>query len=194
MKIHALCVASVPILLETFRFWLDRFGQGELVVSAVPFKDTKKVSGRYDLVVALIVDVGEAAYAADMLKNLQDTNPSIRSLAILCSQKKRELPSIARFTTILDGKSTVATLADELHVFDSKEKALGVSEKQNMFTSRERQVLGMLAKGLSTKEISFELGISVHTVVAHRRSLYMKTGIHSLQQLAVFAALHPTYC
>lgn len=194
MKIHALCAAGVPILLETFRFWLDRFGQGEVAVSAVPFEDTKKEKGRYDLVVALIVDIAEAAYAADMLKSLQDANPSIRSLAILCNVKKRELPRIARFTTILDGKSTVAQVVAELHVFDSTEKALGVSEKQSMFTSRERQVLGMLAKGLSTKEISFELGISVHTVVAHRRSLYMKTGIHSLQQLAVFAALHPTYC
>lgn len=57
-------------------------------------------------------------------------------------------------------------------------------------TTRERQVLQLIAQGAPAKEISYRLGISQHTVVSYRRSLYLKTGARSLQQLALYATMH----
>ena len=34
------------------------------------------------------------------------------------------------------------------------------------------------------------MGISPYTVITHKRNLYLKTGAHSMQQLALFALLH----
>lgn len=46
-------------------------------------------------------------------------------------------------------------------------------------TSREQQVLGMMAEGLSNKEISTRLGISAHTVKFHISSILGKLGAAS---------------
>ncbi len=54
-------------------------------------------------------------------------------------------------------------------------------------TEREKNVLRAIADGLSSKEISARLGISVHTVVNHRCGLMRKTGRRGAAQLARYA-------
>jgi DNA-binding CsgD family transcriptional regulator len=61
---------------------------------------------------------------------------------------------------------------------------------KSYLTQRENQILHLIAQGGSLKEISYELGISQHTVVAHKRSIYLKTGTRSVQQLTLYAVLH----
>ena len=46
-------------------------------------------------------------------------------------------------------------------------------------TSREEEVLRLIGRGLSNKEIAAELGISYNTVVNHVRNTFAKLGIHS---------------
>ena len=55
---------------------------------------------------------------------------------------------------------------------------------------RELAVLVELAKGLTAREIADELNISVYTVNSHRKNITQKTGIKSIADLAVYAALH----
>ena len=47
-------------------------------------------------------------------------------------------------------------------------------------TDREREVLTWLAKGLSSREVATELGISVRTVETHRANLMTKLGVKSV--------------
>jgi len=54
-------------------------------------------------------------------------------------------------------------------------------------TDREKEVLCGIADGLSSKEISSGLGISVHTVVHHRTGLMRKTGLRGAAQLSRYA-------
>ncbi len=54
-------------------------------------------------------------------------------------------------------------------------------------SDREKTVLRGLADGLSSKEISARLGISVHTVVNHRTRLTKKTGLRGVAQLSRYA-------
>jgi DNA-binding NarL/FixJ family response regulator len=54
-------------------------------------------------------------------------------------------------------------------------------------TCREREVLQLIAEGLSTKEIATELGISVKTVQTHRANLMHKTGVHKASSLVRYA-------
>jgi DNA-binding NarL/FixJ family response regulator len=46
-------------------------------------------------------------------------------------------------------------------------------------TEREKQILEYLIKGASSKEIAFDLGISVHTVTNHLRRVYEKLRVNS---------------
>jgi two-component system NarL family response regulator len=52
---------------------------------------------------------------------------------------------------------------------------------------REREVLGLLAKGRRSAEIAQALGISVGTVDAHRRNIKRKLGLHTTVELARYA-------
>ncbi|HWH02592.1 MAG TPA: response regulator transcription factor [Gemmatimonadales bacterium] len=54
-------------------------------------------------------------------------------------------------------------------------------------TSREREVLVRVARGLTNRETAAELGISVRTVEAHRDSLMRKLRIHTVAGLTRFA-------
>jgi DNA-binding NarL/FixJ family response regulator len=54
-------------------------------------------------------------------------------------------------------------------------------------TEREKSVLCAIADGLSSKEISARLGISVHTVVHHRSRLMRKTELRGVAHLARYA-------
>lgn len=54
-------------------------------------------------------------------------------------------------------------------------------------TSRERQVLGCLTQGRSTREISQELHVSVNTVRTHTQNVLTKLGVHSKLEAAAYA-------
>lgn len=50
-------------------------------------------------------------------------------------------------------------------------------------TQREKEIIGLLARGLSSKEISLQLGISFHTVETHRKKLLKKFKVNNTAQL-----------
>ena len=54
-------------------------------------------------------------------------------------------------------------------------------------TDREREVLRRVARGLTTKEIAAELGISMRTVDSHRANLMRKLDLRSVARLTQFA-------
>ncbi|MDT4763146.1 helix-turn-helix transcriptional regulator [Sphaerochaeta sp. PS] len=56
-------------------------------------------------------------------------------------------------------------------------------------TLRERQVVALLLSGEDNKEIASKLGIKLSTVYAHKKNLFLKTGMHSTSQLLVWAML-----
>lgn len=57
-----------------------------------------------------------------------------------------------------------------------------------LLTDRETEVLTLLARGLTSKEIADRLGIGTTTVVTHRRSIAGKLGIRSVAGLTLYAA------
>jgi two-component system response regulator NreC len=54
-------------------------------------------------------------------------------------------------------------------------------------TSREREVLQLIAEGKSTKDIASLLGISVKTADSHRSRLMRKLDIHEVASLVRYA-------
>ncbi|HVH22083.1 MAG TPA: response regulator transcription factor [Pseudonocardia sp.] len=57
-------------------------------------------------------------------------------------------------------------------------------------TAREVEVLGLLARGLSNREIGARLFISANTAANHIRSILMKTGAANRTQAARYATEH----
>lgn len=55
-------------------------------------------------------------------------------------------------------------------------------------TEREAEVLLLLARGKTKKEIAEELYVSQNTIKTHQRNLYTKLDVHSLDELRQFVA------
>jgi len=66
----------------------------------------------------------------------------------------------------------------------------GPAEPYTLLSSREREVLHLIAEGLSAKEIASDLKISTKTVEAHRTSLMRKVGVRKATELVRYAVRH----
>ena len=62
-----------------------------------------------------------------------------------------------------------------------------VTNPIDLLSSREREVLQMLAEGKTNKEIAATLNLSVYTVDAHRGRIMEKLNVHSINELVRFA-------
>ena len=60
-------------------------------------------------------------------------------------------------------------------------------EAKSVLTTREREVLVLLAEGLANKEVARKLGISVRTAETHREHLSRKLGFASIAALTKYA-------
>lgn len=63
----------------------------------------------------------------------------------------------------------------------------GKAEPFSQLTSREREVLVLIAEGQSNKEIATKLGIGVRTIETHRERIMRRLDIHSVAGLTKFA-------
>ena len=62
-----------------------------------------------------------------------------------------------------------------------------VTDPIDLLTSREREVLQMIAEGKTNKDIATVLNLSVYTVDAHRGHIMEKLNLHSVTDLVRFA-------
>src|SRR5512139_2137872 len=91
-----------------------------------------------------------------------------------------------------------AAFAGEIYIYPSLAKALVAdflgrsaqdSERASLdgLTTREQEVLSLLAEGYSNDEIGESLNISKHTVARHRENLMRKLELHSRSELVKYA-------
>ena len=66
----------------------------------------------------------------------------------------------------------------------------GSSDPFTLLSTREREVLHLIAEGSTAKEIATELSISTKTVEAHRTSLMRKLGVRKSTELVRYAMRH----
>jgi DNA-binding NarL/FixJ family response regulator len=61
-------------------------------------------------------------------------------------------------------------------------------------SSREREVLQLIAEGINTKEIAFKLNISIKTVETHRRQIMQKLNLSNIAELTRYAIKEGVTC
>ena len=74
--------------------------------------------------------------------------------------------------------------------YQSQTTPLAGGNTARPLTSREREVLQLVAEGLAMKQIGIKLHISVKTVETHRRQIMDKLDLHSVAELTKYAVRH----
>jgi two-component system, NarL family, response regulator NreC len=62
-----------------------------------------------------------------------------------------------------------------------------VEDSYDLLTSRERQILQLLAEGQGNKDIAHILDLSATTVICHRQHIFQKLNLHTLAELILYA-------
>jgi DNA-binding NarL/FixJ family response regulator len=92
-----------------------------------------------------------------------------------------ELPEA--INEVLAGRTYITPLIST-HVVESAEK------QKDVLTTRQREVLQLVAEGYSAKDIANTLQISVKTAEFHKAGIMQKLGLHSTADLTKFALEH----
>jgi DNA-binding NarL/FixJ family response regulator len=63
----------------------------------------------------------------------------------------------------------------------------GVEDSFELLTTREREVLQLLAEGKNNKDVATLLNLSLYTVETHRSNIFQKLNLHSQAELILYA-------
>jgi two-component system response regulator NreC len=63
----------------------------------------------------------------------------------------------------------------------------GVEDSFELLTTREREVLQLLAEGKNNKDVAALLNLSLYTVETHRSNIFQKLNLHSQAELILYA-------
>lgn len=121
------------------------------------------------------------------LHDWREENEELSIVALQTSYLSSPISSL--FDAIIELDDDNQTILGKLKNLASKEISNETSESFEL-SSREKDVLVAIAKGLQNKEIADQLNISVYTVMAHRKNITKKTGIKSIAGLTVYALLN----
>ena len=121
-------------------------------------------------------------------KNLNQNYPNINVIALVTTYLDKNILKYFKETIELtDNKQKVVNKL--LNILNNNDDSSSQNESVEL-SNREEDVLVCVAKGMTNKDISEVLNISVHTVITHRKNIVKKTGIKSVSGLTVYALLN----
>jgi DNA-binding NarL/FixJ family response regulator len=194
---------------QTLAFVFDQHPEFEVAAQAGTLAEARRAMDGLEAdlgVIDLTLPDGEGT---ELIGELREANPDFAALVLTASLDRTEyaraveagaagvLHKSADVDAILDATRRLSdgeTLLseDELVALlrlagQNREEEVVARASIEQITPREREVLQMLAEGLSNKEIAAKLHMSVDTERTHMMNILNKLGVHSRIQALVFA-------
>ncbi len=193
--VSVLIVEPSEIIVEGLRTMLEQAGGYNLLA---PMHDASSLEERLPVLRPdmLIVNPTLLDFSSkQQLAALSAARPKMSIVALV--YQYIESGVMDNFKYVIDIRQTrssvlslLKTAVESTNITLRKENSpVDISDNYEL-SNREMDVLVLVAKGLSTKEIADKLNISVHTVNSHRKNITHKTGIKSVAGLAVYAMIH----
>lgn len=138
-----------------------------------------------DLVIAdpSVFDNRDRAGAHDMIKGI--ANAPVMALISTATD--------AAYAYTYDGTIYLSDTSDDIEQKISTVMKAAPAEQRGEgeeLSSREKEILVCVAKGMLNKEIADHFNISIYTVITHRKNITRKTGIKTVAGLTVYALLN----
>jgi two-component system, NarL family, response regulator NreC len=100
-----------------------------------------------------------------------------------------EADLIRAIRSVREGKSffspSVSKMLLEDYVRQLQQR--GEEDSYELLTTREREILQLLAEGKSNKDVANLLNVSIYTVETHRAHILQKLGLHTVPDLILYA-------
>lgn len=183
-----LIVETSPLIssgLSSFFEGMNQFTVSAVVDNMEDLQD-KMVIHNPDILIINPIMIGYYAIN-NFFKNLSQNYPNIHCVALVTTYiDKNILKYFKEIVELSDNKQKVVNKL--INLLNNSDET--TSQENIELSNREVDVLVSVAKGMTNKEISDLLSISVHTVITHRKNIVKKTGIKSVAGLTVYALLN----
>ena len=183
-----LIVETSPLIssgLSSFFEGMNQFTVSAVVDNIEDLQD-KMVIHNPDILIINPIMIGYYALN-NFFKNLSQNYPNIHCVALVTTYiDKNILRYFKEIVELSDNKQKVVNKL--INLLNNSDET--TSQENIELSNREIDVLISVAKGMTNKEISDLLSISVHTVITHRKNIVKKTGIKSVAGLTVYALLN----
>ena len=181
----AIAVAS-PVVAEGLRSIIDACGDLAVVLSV-------------DSLHSLVEHIGAIAPDAAIIStdlctsdtgDLKSACPELSDMTLIALQSSLCSEDLLRhFDSSISIFNSSEQIVRRIREAGDRPAANSYADSHDL-TDRERDVLVLVAKGNTNKEIASMLNISPHTVISHRKNIAHKTGIRSVAGLTVYAILN----
>jgi two-component system response regulator NreC len=100
-----------------------------------------------------------------------------------------EADLLAAVRALTEGKSFFSPAISKILVEDYMRQleSRGAEDTYELLTTREREILQLLAEGRTNKEVANMLNLSLYTVETHRTHILQKLNLHSVPELILYA-------
>jgi len=207
MKIRILIVDDHVILREGLRTLLERHTDFDVVGECGDAESAlAKIKGLMpDIVVMDITLPGQSGI--DVTRRIRGSYPKVKVIGLSMHTERafiyemlragaagylikdaaseelvRAIHGVMRGQVCLSSSIIVNMVDDFVYPIQDRKKPGKV-----MLTIREVEVLQLLARGNSTKEIAGCLGVSIKTIETHRRQIMDKLGMYTIAELTTYA-------
>ena len=204
--IRVLLVDDHTILRKALRLLLARESDIGVVADVNSGNEAIRVAGELELDV-VVMDIGmPGSNGIETTRQLIAATPGVRVLAlsthlerhfvlqmlkagasgyVVKSSDSEELLRAIR--AVAQGRTYVSAEVASVMVDSMRQRAPDQEFNGERLGRREREVLALIAEGKTSLEIAAQLHIAAGTVIAHRRNISRKLGLHSVAELTKYA-------
>jgi two-component system NarL family response regulator len=205
MTIRILLVDDHELMREGLRSILEKEEDVEIVGEATSGREGVALSATLEPDV-VVMDVGmKDLNGIDATRQIRSDNPEVKVIALSSHSDSRYVKAMLEagacgyllkanayadlhkaLQAVRQGKSYLCADVTK-GVVDNSLHGPQSGAESSALSGREREVLQLLAEGLSSPQIGKRLFIATSTVETHRRSIMRKLGIHSVADLTKWA-------
>ncbi len=200
-KIKVIVVDDHPMVLEGMRSMLTQISFVELVGAVVnAFQVMELVNIKAPDILITDINMPEVS-GIDLTAKLRAEFPQVKVIAMSTFKERSYISQMIQtgasgylvktaskeeieeaILSVYEGKLYMSV---DINLSDEDKKSIG---KVPVISSREKEVLELIADGLTNPQIAEKLFLSLHTVDSHRKNLLTKFGTNNAASLIKLAA------
>jgi DNA-binding NarL/FixJ family response regulator len=216
-KIKVFHLEDYTIIRDGIRFLLSQDDEIELVGEAPQGEELFKILNTIEVDVLLLdiyldgMDHGKTIDGFEVCKKIADQHPEIKVIAHSVYDDADRVARIMKSGAMgfVSKKAGYAELIHAIKIVYSGHKYIcqetakklknlnrflsGIEDTlestEEFFSRREKEVLELLAKGFSSRDISKRLFITEKTVESHRKNLVVKAKVKNTNELIAYASM-----
>ena len=185
-KYRTIIIEPSEIIREGIKLFLEKNPCFQVTACFSDLQSFEEKTKKEDVQIILFNPAIIKFYKPANIRNLFADYPNTNLIAILYQYVNTE--TLQSFDGVLDIYDEGWTITQKIiRIIETVQPKTEQSAENIELSDREKDILIVLAQGLTNKEIAEKLHISAHTVISHRKNIVRKTGIKTVSGLTLYA-------